>query len=174
MRENRIRALLISLLVLALGACGFQLRGVGGGSALPESWRDMYLVTESDNSELSRVLRGTFAANGVNWVARSEASYILRLGPERFSQQNLSVNAQARAAEFDLQMQARFEVLAADGSTVMAASNGAVNKQMENDPRNVVGKAEEVRILRNELRTELASQIFRRVSFYAASTQPAP
>jgi LPS-assembly lipoprotein len=169
-----IRLAALLALALALGACGFQLRGTGSGSALPVSWRSMYLASDSENSELTRVLRATFAANGVTWVERSEAGYILRLGPERFSQQNLSVNAQARAAEFDLQMQARFEVLAADGSPVMPASTGAVNKQMENDPRNVVGKAEEVRILRNELRTELASQIFRRISFYAASTQPNP
>jgi LPS-assembly lipoprotein len=132
----------------------------------------MHLLSNSPNSELTQVLRATFAANGVNWVERGEADYLLRLGPERFSQQNLSVNAQARAAEFDLQMQADFEVLAADGSRAMPPSVGAVNKQMENDPRNVVGKAEEVRILRNELRTELATQIYRRVSFFAASTLP--
>lgn len=165
------RRLLVLGLLLTLGACGFQLRGVGGGSALPESWRRMHLISESPNGELARVLRATFAANGVEWVERSEATHVLRIGPERFSQNNLSVNAQARAAEFDLQMQAVFDVLGADGDTVMPRSTGAVNKQMENDPRNVVGKAEEVRILRNELRTELAAQIFRRVSFFAASTE---
>ena len=30
-------------LISLLSACGFQLRG-SGGSALPESWHDMYLV----------------------------------------------------------------------------------------------------------------------------------
>jgi outer membrane lipopolysaccharide assembly protein LptE/RlpB len=54
----------------------------------------------------------------------------------------------------------------------MARDTGAVNKQMENDPENVVGKAEEVRILRGELRGELAAQIFRRISFFAASEEP--
>jgi LPS-assembly lipoprotein len=165
------RSVFTACLVLALAACGFQLRGVGGGSALPETWRQMHLISESPNSELTRVLIATFAANGVACVERSEATHVLRLGPERFSQNNLSVNAQARAAEFDLQMQTVFDVLGPDGSTVMPRSTGAVNKQMENDPRNVVGKAEEVRILRDELRTELAAQIFRRVSFFAASTE---
>ncbi|MDP5053027.1 MAG: hypothetical protein NWP69_04485 [Congregibacter sp.] len=50
-------------------------------------------------------------------------------------------------------------------------STAAVNKQMENDPQNVVGKAEEVRILRGELRGELASQILRRISFFAANVE---
>jgi LPS-assembly lipoprotein len=170
-RRPAARSVFAACLLLALGACGFQLRGVGGGSALPESWRQMHLISESPNGELTRVLLATFAANGVEWVERGEATHVLRLGPERFSQANLSVNAQARAAEFDLQMQAVFDVLGPDGTTVMPRSTGAVNKQMENDPRNVVGKAEEVRVLRDELRTELATQIFRRVSFFAASAE---
>ena len=33
-----------------------------------------------------------------------------------------------------------------------------------------VGKAEEIRILKTEMRTELAQQIMRRIGFYAAST----
>jgi hypothetical protein len=102
--------------------------------------------------------------------ARRGDRYVLRLGPERFSQRNLSVNAQARAAEFDLQMSASFgpRCRRPHGD---AAHTAAVNKQMENDPQNVVGKAEEVRVLRGELRGELATQIFRRISFFAASEE---
>jgi LPS-assembly lipoprotein len=161
----------VALLCLLLAGCGFQLRGTGSSSALPESWQRMHLISESPNSELTRVLAATFAASGVTWVERGEADYILRLGPERFSQRNLSVNAEARAAEFDLQMRAAFVVNDADGKVVMARDTAAVNKQMENDPENVVGKAEEVRILRGELRGELAAQIFRRISFFAASEE---
>ena len=40
---------------------------------------------------------------------------------------------------------------------------------MENDPRNAMGKAEELRIHKNEMRTELAQQIMRRIGFFAAS-----
>jgi len=42
---------------------------------------------------------------------------------------------------------------------------------MENDPRNVVGKAEEIRILKDEMRTEIAQQIIRRIDFHVASIQ---
>jgi len=163
-------AALASLLCLLLACCGFQLRGLGGSSALPQSWQRMHLVSASPNSELTRILRATFATNGVQWSERDEAAYTLRLGPEDFSQRNLSINAEARAAEFDLQMRASFSVFDSRGRAVIAGDTAMVNKQMENDPRNVVGKAEEVRILREELRGELAAQIFRRISFFAAST----
>ena len=57
------------------------------------------------------------------------------------------------------------------GEEVLEATSAAVIKQMENDPRNVTGKAEEIRILKAEMRTELAQQILRRIAFYAASSQ---
>ena len=95
------------------------------------------------------------------------------LGPERFQQRNLSLNSQARASEFELTLQSKFSVMDADGTEVMADTDATVVKQMENDPRNVVGKAGEISILRIEMRTELAQQIMRRIGFYAASTVPA-
>lgn len=158
-------------LALLLAGCGFQLRGTGGASALPEQWRDMVLLTDTPNGELARAVESTFSASGVRWQSVGDATYRLRLLPERFSQRNLSVNAEARAAEFDLQMRADFLVLDAAGQVVMPRTTAAVNKQMENDPRNVVGKAEEVRILRDELRIELAGQILRRITFFAANNQ---
>lgn len=172
-RMHRVRrpagvALVLGIGAL-LGACGFQLRGGDGGSALPDSWRSMHLITANPNAELSRIVDAAFSANGIVWGSRDESTYQLRLGPERFTQRNLSVNAQARAAEFDLVMSAQFTVLDVTGRTVIAPTTATVNKQMENDPQNVVGKAEEVRVLRSELRRELADQILRRISFFAAN-----
>ena len=66
-------------------------------------------------------------------------------------------------------MQTRFTVRAPDGSIAMEPSQAMVTKQMENDPSNVVGKAEEIRILQGEMRGELAQQILRRIGFHAAA-----
>ena len=153
-----------------LSACGFQLRGTGG-SSVPESWQRMHLITTNPNGELSRELQSTFAASGVVWVDREEANYLLNIGPEKFSQRNLSLNAQARAADFELTLATSFAVDDGQGVEVMESAKAFVVKQMENDPRNVVGKAEEVRILRAEMRTELINQIMRRIGYFAASTQ---
>ncbi len=162
---------MILLLCLGITACGFQLRGTGGGSALPAEWTRMYLASNDPNGELTRIVKSTFSASGIIWVPREEAQHILRLGPERFSQRNLSVNAQARAAEFDLVMSTEFIVFGSDREQVMERTSASVNKQMENDPQNVVGKAEEVRVLQGELRRELATQILRRISFFAANVE---
>lgn len=159
----------LALLLAVLAGCGFQLRGSDGGSALPDAWQSMHLETPSPNSELSRVVRTRFTASGIRWLPASEAAYTLDLGHERFSQRNLSINAQARAAEFELTLRTTFAVRDSDGEVLLPPDDAIITKQMENDPRNVVGKAEEIRILRGEMRVELAQQIMRRIAFFAAS-----
>ena len=165
------RIAIVLALLFTLNGCGFQLRGTQAATAMPEDWQKMNLVTGNPNSEFSREVEARFSANGIQWVDRSEADYVLKLGPERFSQRNLSLNAQARAAELELTMRSNFVVLSPTGEEVMPDTEATVIKQMENDPRNVVGKAEEIQLLKREMRTELAQQILRRIGFFAGSTR---
>lgn len=157
-----------------LTACGFQLRGVGG-TTVPDNWKLMELVTGNPNSEFSRAVLGQFAANGVEWSKAEEANFSLVLGSEKFERRNLSLNAEARVSEIELTMSSSFEVK--DASTreeVMPLTTVSVVKQMENNPRNVVGKEGELRLLQDEMRYELAEQIMRRIGFYAANLQARP
>lgn len=164
----RLLAALV-LLSAVLSGCGFQLRGADDSSTLPEAWRQLALISSSPNSEFTRLFRSLGAARGINWVEAGEANYRLRLGNEQFMQRNLSINAQARASEFELLLRASFSITDASGASVLRQTEAEVAKQMENDPLNVVGKAEESRILREEMREELARQILRRINFFAAS-----
>ena len=158
-------------LTCLLSACGFQLRGTGGeGTSIPDEWRSMHLVTGNPNGEFSREVQTRFAANGVDWKIRENANYLMVLGPARFSQRNLSLNAEARAAEFELTMRANFSIRDDKNQVVIANTEVSTIKQMENDPRNVVGKAEEIRILKAEMRAELAQQMMRRIGFFAANS----
>ena len=165
------RIAVVLVLLLTVNGCGFQLRGTEAATAMPQDWQKLSLVTGNPNSEFSREVQARFSANGIQWVDRDEADYVLRLGQERFSQRNLSLNAQARAAEFELTMRSNFTVLSPAGDEVMPDTEASVVKQMENDPRNVVGKAEEIQILKREMRTELAQQILRRIGFFAGSAR---
>lgn len=164
---NLILALGIACL---LGACGFQLRGTGNqGAALPDAWKTMHMVTGNPNAEFSQAVRQVFATDGIQWTARADANYSLVLGPERFSQANLSLNAEARVSQLELTMRSRFSVVDASGREVMPETTASVQVQMENDPRNAMGKGDEIRIHKNEMRTELARQILRRIGFFATS-----
>ncbi len=155
-----------------LGACGFQLRGTGNsGTAFPETWKSMNLVTGNPNGEFSRDVTALFAANGVQWTDSTSAKFSLVLSPESVNQRNISLNSEARVAEIELSMSSQFTVLDASSAEVMPLTTVSVIKQMENDPRNVVGKDGEMRLIQAEMRTELAEQIMRRIGFFAASRQ---
>jgi LPS-assembly lipoprotein len=52
-----------------------------------------------------------------------------------------------------------------DGKFLIEPTTAMVIRQFLNDPRNVVGKTEELRLLREEMRTDLAAQIIRRISY---------
>jgi len=171
---QRLTTSFLLLLTLCLGACGFQLRGTGDYSKLlPEDWKSMALVTPNPNSEFSREILSRFAANGVLWAEHADANYALYVKSEKFELDNLSLSSEARAAEYELTMTSLFTVLDAKNQVAMEESQVTVVKQMENDPRNVVGKEEEIRLLQREMRTELANQILRRIGFYASRSQPA-
>ena len=130
----------------------------------------MHLATGNPNSEFSREVSNQFAARGIVWTEKEDANYRLNLGPERFSQRNLSLNSEARVAEFELTMKARFSVRDGKNQVVIDTTDMTTIRQMENDPRNVVGKAEEIRILKAEMRADLARQIMRRIGFFATSS----
>jgi len=131
----------------------------------------MHLVTGNPNSEFSQTVRTVFTTNGIQWMDRANTSYSLLLGPDRFTQTNLSLNREARVSQLELTMQTTFSVLDANGQEVMPDTTAVVTRQMENDPRNVMGKSEEIRILQSEMRTELAQQMIRRIGFFANSKQ---
>ena len=169
MHRHCARFFLVPGMVCLLAACGFQLRGAGGGGALPEPWKQMQLVTGNPNAEFSQAVRTAFATDGVQWVDKGEANYALILGPERFSQANLSLNSEARVSQLELTMRSTFSVVDASGRPVMPDTTASVVVQMENDPRNAMGKGDEIRILKNEMRTQLARQILNRIGFFAAS-----
>ncbi len=161
-------SLVFFVLTGLLGGCGFQLRGGADSAAgLPAAWQQMYLLTGNPNDEFSRGVQARFTAQGVQWRNRGDANYTLVLRGEQFKQRNLSLNSEARAAELELTMQSQFLVRDATNTEVIPPTDVVVVRQMENDPRNVVGKDEEIRILKSEMRADLAEQIVRRVSFFA-------
>ncbi|CAA0112260.1 LPS-assembly lipoprotein LptE [Halioglobus japonicus] len=161
---------LILGITFLLASCGFHLRGMGNaGASIPQAWKNMHLVTGSPNGEFSRAVTAQLAANGVQWSDGDNASFDLMLGPENFEQRSLSVNSEARVAEYELTMSSEFSILDPNRKEIVPPTTVTVVKQMENDPRNVVGKESEIRLIKGEMRTDLAQQITRRISFYAAS-----
>ena len=149
--------------LLFLVGCGFQLKGSDAGSSSAKlEGMTIQLISSQPRSELTREVSRALSATGLTLMEEGDPMLTLTLQPEQFAQRNVSLTAQARAAELELTLFADFTLNQPDADQIDARAT--VTRQMLNDPRNVVGKTEEIRLLREEMRRDLADQIARRVS----------
>ena len=151
------------LLGAALTACGFQLKGQRNAENASLDGAKVAVVTANPRSELTAALNQALRLSGAAVVSRGEAEVLLRLGNEQFSRRNLALTAQARAAEVELTLSTTFSISDTERLLVDNTS-AAITRLMLDDPSNVVGKNEEMRLLREEMRRDVAGQIVRRAS----------
>lgn len=161
MRRHLCKLLILASTAVLLSGCGFQLKGnrsVGGESLAGIQVR---LVADSPRGELATALRQALKLAGAELIDQSESDVVLRLGQEEFTRRNLALTAQARAAEVELTLNTVFSIRRGNRQLV-DETPAAVIRLMLDDPGNVVGKNEEMRLLRQEMRRDVANQIVRR------------
>ena len=152
------------LLICSLMGCGFQLKGAQGSPVSPSlAGTELVLISSQPRGELTTALREQLRLQGVVLSETTTEGLVLRLGGERFQQRNLSLTAQARAAEVELTMMASL-ALSQGAAELIVETDAQVVRQFLDDPLNVVGKTEELRLLREEMRQDLAAQIIRRIT----------
>lgn len=153
----------LSAMLMCLAGCGFQLKGSDAASSSAKlEGMTLQLMSSQPRSELTREVSRALSARGLILLEEGDATLTLVLQPEQFTQRNVSLTAQARAAELELTLFTDFTLNHPESDPIEARAT--VIRQMLNDPRNVVGKTEEIRLLREEMRRDLADQIARRVS----------
>ena len=157
------RWICVSAILMCLAGCGFQLKGSDAASSSAKlEGMTLQLISSQRRSELTREVSRALSATGLMLLEEGDPMLTLVLQPEQFTQRNVSLTAQARAAELELTLFADFTLNQQESDPIDARAT--VTRQMLNDPRNVVGKTEEIRLLREEMRRDLADQIARRVS----------
>ena len=154
----------LSATLMCLAGCGFQLRGNDAASRSAKlEGMTLQVISSQPRSELTREVSRALTATGLVLSEDSDTMLMLVLQPEQYTQRNVSLTAQARAAELELTLSADFTVNQRGSDPIDARAT--VRRHMLNDPRNVVGKTEEIRLLREEMRRDLADQIARRISY---------
>ena len=157
------RRMCLTAILMCLAGCGFQLKGSdAASSSVKLEGMTLQLISSQHRSELTREVSRALSAAGLMLLEEGDAMLTLVLQPEQFMRRNVSLTAQTRAAELELRLSADFTLNQQASDPIDARAT--VTRQMLNDPRNVVGKTEEIRLLRGEMRRDLADQIARRVS----------
>lgn len=165
--SQRIAIAASLLAVLALTSCGFELRGQNARAETLGQY-PIAVVSSAPNSEFTGQLRTALSRLGATVVEPAEAALILQVGTERFEQRNLSLTARARAAELEIRASVEFSLQLGEQWLVQSETLTVVD-QMLNDPLNVVGKTEELRLLQGELRTTLVEALTRRIDYRLAA-----
>ncbi len=154
----------IVLATLLLGSllvgCGFHLRGAVN---VPESLRTVFVTGENPHSPIVMDVQRSMRASGVKLTSSAAAApYTVYISSESEEKRSISVDAQAAAAEFQLRHSINFELRDPKGNALVGPDQLIGERVFLNDITNVVGKRDEERLIREEMRRQLAAQIMRR------------
>lgn len=149
------------LLVLALSACGFQLRDA---LTLPPDLGPVKVVSVDRGSPLAESLaRGLTRAGAVAATSETADPTVLRLLAERWGDTPISVDAFGRAQEFTLRYAVVFELVKADGTKLVPVQSIELARDYISIPDNSLGTEGERDILVTELRREMTASVMRRI-----------
>lgn len=155
-------ALFISFM---LAGCGFHIRGslVGAaefGSIFVDAERDLSIAEEVREALIDSSF--TLAAN------RDSASILLRLDNENQNQRVVSVTSDGTVSEVELTHAVNMLIAESDGGRLPVYKEGQlsnlveVSREFTSDETGVLGKQNEARILRDEMKRDLVRQIILR------------
>ena len=151
---------LLALAMAGVSGCGFKLRGA---EELPPAMAFTF-IQGKQNSELVRELRHGLETAGARVTEqRAEASAVLRVIKEQFDRRVLSVGGNAKVAEYELNYQVRFDLQDPQGKVLMKEQTVNLVRDYFNDETQVIGKADEEALIREEMRRDLVSLMFFRM-----------
>lgn len=161
MNKNAISLALIAVLLLASTACGWHLRGAVGNTV---SFKRIHISAANLHSDLVEQLKRQLEASDVEVVASAtDAIYSLVIVKEDGKHRTATVSASARVSERSLTEWAEFMVLNQKGGSVIPRTKVMVERVFEYDENNVLATDDEAQMLKREMRSELARQIYNRL-----------
>ena len=152
----------VTLLLLAVSACGFKLQG---STPLPF---DTLLMKVPENSAFGADLRRAIRAASPNTVLIEEPDQPYDAALQQISStrtaREVSLNAQGRVEEYELTLTYTFNVVSADGEIILPNSTLRARRNLPFDDRVVQAKEGEEATLFNQMQTSLVARIVRRIS----------
>lgn len=162
------QVLLVVGLSLAVGSCGFTLRG---SQALPESINTVLINASLQFNPLTRALskrlpvyqlRSMTAESEEASSVDSDATVFINLQPERLERRLLSVFASGQVAEYELIYIVDYQVIFPNAETI--SNTMSVSREYQDDPQQILAKSRELELVLAEMRDESADRIIRLLS----------
>jgi LPS-assembly lipoprotein len=157
MQKSILFSCIFCLLITVLNGCDWHLRGSGGNHlTLPKTFLE---AGSSPGEDLSvyREIHSILMRQGT-LSSRNKADVQLVLGKQTFNKRTISMNRNARAAEFQLALKVPFKILNQQG-TVLQASTASITRSYRFNEQDILGKDKEEELLKKEMIMDVAHQI---------------
>ncbi len=156
-----IKLICILLTTFLISNCGWHLRGYSDNAQTIES---IYISGTNSKSELLRELERSLLAMDIAIKEKaSEAEYSLIISGERSKQRTATVSGSARISELELTETANFRVFSNNESEALPLATVRVERVFEYNEDNILATDDEARLLRSEMKRDLARQILNRL-----------
>ena len=162
-----MRGLFISLLVVALSACGFHLRG---SYTLP--WDSLYITLpefDAMRAELKRNIEASTQTKVVSDPKEAKAQIVILRNDQLRS--ILSLNAKGYVREVQLTRIFAYKIQDAKGKELATSGSIVIQREMTFDDEQLLAKGSEEGLIIKEMQSDLVQQLLRRLS--AAKPLPA-
>ncbi|QYZ65950.1 MAG: lipoprotein [Gammaproteobacteria bacterium (ex Lamellibrachia satsuma)] len=150
---------LLSILLIVSG-CGFHLKGYQ--QATP-NLNGLFVEDAENRQSLAGVLQRDLRASGALLAASAaEAKYRLSL-TEIFKYRVLSVDENGKALEYELRLKSDFSVVDREGNTALPEQHLELVRELTYSGTDELGRRNEAKLVRGDMRTDMADQIVRRL-----------
>lgn len=155
------RFFIIVSLFLSIAACGFRLRG---SIVVPAELQRTHIAGIAEFSLLNQELKRVLQRSGTEVLSSAtNAKSIITISGEEFKRRVLSVDAQGRAAEYELNYRYRFSITDLSGASIVALQQINLTRDYRFDPDNVLAKDAEETQIRLDMVKFSVRQMMRRV-----------
>jgi LPS-assembly lipoprotein len=164
-----LRHLLLAFSLLALAACGFQLRGMA-----EMGFQKIYLQKNSSSTALAKELRRSLISSGVEVVAAPEqAEMLLELMGETTEKNILSLSGGGKVREYELIYRVMMRLRPASSELWGEPQLIEQRRDYSYDDTQLLAKEGEEARLYSDMRSDTAREILRRLNAINTGTPKA-
>lgn len=162
MIKPMMKPFVITLLCLAMSACGFKLQGE---RQLAAPLHTMYLQTPDTYGYLERNLKDNLKMSGVTLVnSPDQAKTLLIVTSDATAQDLLSVSSTQQTRQYGLRVIVTFEVTTPDGQILMSPQTLQDMRAITVQSNQILGSSNESALYYQQMRRSIASSIMNRLA----------
>ena len=152
--------LLLTILAVSLGGCGFQLRDSAG---LPPQMAQTELIIDDAYSPLGREVRFLLERSGVQFVVGGAATAVLEIPDNQVVTEVLTIADNARVREYRITHTVRFRLTDAQGAELIGWQTLRQAREISFDEQKILATSREEEYLKKELAETLARLLVARL-----------